>query len=300
MPRSHPPTLLTLITRTLREECALDSGARLLLALSGGSDSMALLHALWCVKDKLKFQLVAFGVDHGLRSEAGAELDLAEHFAASLGVPFGRANLSVEPGANLQARAREARYAALRAQLDAGKADFLATAHHADDRAETVLERLLRGAGPRGLAVLRAREGSLLRPMIRADKSAVVRHLERHQIPFSRDPSNADSRFMRVRIRHELLPLLRQFSPGISEHLNALADQLGAGAPPIVADADGHAVTLGRAQIDQIRRAAQLGRRTTAVRLAGGLEVELNLASGQCERIPPAARQRKIKKTPGD
>lgn len=298
MPRSHPPTLLTRITRTLREECKLSPGVRILLAVSGGSDSMALLHALAHLRDKLKFQLSAFGVDHGLRLEAGAELDIAEAFAMRLSVPLTRAKVAVRPGSNLQARAREARYALLWAELDEGRADLLATAHHANDRSETVLERLLRGAGPRGMAVLPAHDGRLIRPMIRADKSDVLRHVARHAVPFSQDPSNADPRFLRVRIRNELLPLLVQLSPGISGHLNALADQLAAGDPPTVRGVDGEPVTLRRAQIDQIRRAVRQGRKTLSLRVAGGLEVRLQPASGQLLPARATRDLRKNRKTP--
>ena len=150
MARSHPPTLITLTTRTLREECGVVRGDRILAAVSGGPDSMALLDVLARLAPKLGFEVAAHGVDHGLRPEARAELDLAEQHARRLAVPFGRSLVDVEAGGNLQARARTARYGALeRAQRDSG-ATLLATAHHADDRAETVLLRLMRGAGPRG------------------------------------------------------------------------------------------------------------------------------------------------------
>lgn len=297
MPRSHPPTLLTLVSRTLREECAIGPGAKVLLAVSGGGDSMALLHTLALLRQKLKFELITCGVDHGLRAEAHQELDLAASFASSLGIPFTRVNLSVARGSNLQARARDARYGALRRVAAESGAAFLATAHHAEDRAETVLERLLRGAGPRGLSVLPPRDGSLIRPMIRAGKSAVLAHLARHRVPFSTDPSNLDPRFLRVRIRHELLPLLAELSPGIVLHLNSLADQLSSGDVPEVHDARGGAIALGRAQIDQLQRARKLGRKTLTLRVAGGLEVRLEAASGRLESVGARLTPRKNKKS---
>ncbi|HEV8549735.1 MAG TPA: tRNA lysidine(34) synthetase TilS, partial [Polyangiaceae bacterium] len=222
MPRSHPPTLLTLATRSLSEDCGLVKGARVLCAVSGGPDSMALLDVLARLASKLDFALVAHGVDHGLRPEASAELDLAERHALSLGVPFERSVLAVPAGGNLQARARDARYAALEAAQQQAAAPLLATAHHADDRAETVLLRLLRGSGPRGLAVLPARAGSRLRPFLRARRSDILLHLMRHGVPHAEDPSNRDRRHLRVRVREELLPLLHELSPGIVAHLNAL------------------------------------------------------------------------------
>mgnify|MGYP000054456255 CR=1 FL=1 len=297
MTRSHPPTLFTLVTRTLREECQLEPGSKLLLALSGGGDSMALLHVLSSLRTKLNFQLTALAVDHGLRAQAAQELNLAEAFAGQLGVHLTREKIQLHAGSNLQARAREARYRLLRQELDAQQADFLVTAHHADDRAETVLERLLRGAGPRGLAVLAPQDGDLLRPMIRADKPAVLSHLARHRIPFSNDPSNIDPRFLRVRIRNELLPLLRELSPGIAGHLNALADQLIAGPLPVILDAGGQPLLLGRSQLDQIQRAKRLGRSSLSLRLRGDTEVRLDAASDQLESAKPLARLKKRKKS---
>lgn len=204
-----------------------------LAAVSGGPDSMALLHVLARLAPKLGIVVHAHGVDHGLRPAARAELDAAAAFANSLGIPFGRTEVTVAPGGNLQARARTARYDALAAAAQAVSASAIATAHHADDRAETVLLRLLRGAGPRGLAVLPARAPlgetglDLVRPLVRARREAVLAHLDRHGVPFATDPSNGDPRYLRTRVRLELLPLLVALSPAIVEHLVALADQLG-------------------------------------------------------------------------
>jgi tRNA(Ile)-lysidine synthase len=267
MAATHPPTLLTLTRRLVVEARLWAPGDRLLVAVSGGRDSMALLHVLASLRSKLGHALVAHGVDHGLRAEAGAELDLAEQFAESQGVPFGRTRVDVAPGGNLQARARAARYEALRAAAARADCASIATAHHQSDRAETVLLRLLRGAGPRGLAVLPARAGDLVRPFLHAPRAAIDAHIGRHAIPFALDPSNRDPRFARVRVRAELLPLLRELSPGIEEHLCALADQLG--SLPI--DLPQHPGPLARASREGID-ALVAGQSTRArVRLKGGL-----------------------------
>ncbi|NOU34324.1 MAG: tRNA lysidine(34) synthetase TilS [Polyangiaceae bacterium] len=211
---------------------------------------MALLHAAVFAARKRRLRLSAHGVDHGLRPEAAKELDLAAALAGSLGVPFGRTVLAVPPGGNLQARARAARYDALARAARTDDAAVIAIAHHADDRAETVLLRLLRGAGPVGLAVMPetapcpgAPDLQLLRPMLRATRADVLLHLERHRLLVASDPSNADPRYLRVRVRRELLPHLADLSPRIVAHLNALADALGelgleptstyAGLPPM-------------------------------------------------------------------
>jgi tRNA(Ile)-lysidine synthase len=279
--RSHPPALLTIVGRTLREECALRRGDRLLIAVSGGADSSALLHALGRLVPRLGVELAAHGIDHGLRPEAESELDLAEELARHCGVAFTRTRLQVKPGGNLQARARAQRYAALRRAAEAAGARFIATAHHADDRAETVLLRLLRGAPPAGLAVLPARSGDLVRPLIRARRTDIRQHLVRHGIFWAEDPSNRDQRYLRVRVRNELLPLLGTLSPGIVDHLCSLADELGSGHEPAILDELGEPLRLGRAQRTALRRALARGRIQARIRLSGGREL----------RIDPLTRQ---------
>lgn len=275
MPRSHPPTLITLARRTLLEECGPLAGRTVLAAVSGGGDSQAMLSVLARLARPLGYRLAAHGVDHGLRPEAGAELDKAEALAARLGVTFGRTRLTLARGGNLQARARDARYAALR-EVAAPDDALLATAHHADDRAETVLLRLLRGAGPRGLAVLAPRAQDVIRPLVRAGKRDVLLHLERHCLDFAEDPSNRDAAFLRVRVRHEALPLLEQLSPQIVRHLNALADALAGSDLPALDGLDGleNEPDLNRAQIQAVLRASRLGR-SVAVRVAGGRDLRV-------------------------
>jgi len=278
MARSHPPTLITLVARALREDCAVTRGSRLLLALSGGGDSMALLHVLSLLSKKQGFALVAHGVDHGLRAEAPAELDRAQAQCTRLGVSFSRSVLSLEGGGNLQARARDARRAALLAAAASHQAQLIATAHHADDRAETVLLRLLRGAGPRGLGVLPAQTGIWIRPQYRARKADIQAHLARHGLDFAEDPSNHNRRFQRTRVRYELMPLLEQLSPQVVSHLCALADALGEAQHPPVEFRDEHgvALVLNRAQRLLVGRARALGQRSARVSLAEGRELSLH------------------------
>ena len=223
--RSHPPTLLTLARRALHGPCRLDARSHVLVAVSGGPDSIALLHVCCMLRDRGVIGAVsAHGVDHGLRPEAGAELTLAAELAGKHGVAFAVTAVSVAPGANLQARARTARWTALaEARLLAG-ADVIATGHHHDDRAETVLIRLLRGAPLPALGVLPARDGDRVRPFITASRADVAAHIQRHKLAFAEDPSNSSARFLRVRVRHEVLPLLEQLSPRIRENLTDLAD----------------------------------------------------------------------------
>ncbi|MGC4091938.1 MAG: tRNA lysidine(34) synthetase TilS [Polyangiaceae bacterium] len=270
MARSHPPSVLTSCRRALLDEVRCVRGARLLVAVSGGVDSMVLLHSLARLAPELELLLCAHGVDHGLRPAAATELDLAAELCEELKVPFTRSALRVAPGGNLQARARTARYAALRSAAAEASAAYIATAHHADDRAETVLLRLLRGGSARGLGVLPALSGDLVRPLIRARRAAIEAHASRHQLKFAQDPSNHDPRYLRTRVRHELLPLLRALSPGIVENLTALADEQLSEPLPVLLASDGTRLTLGRAQRLELTRMLERPTLRACLRLSAG------------------------------
>jgi tRNA(Ile)-lysidine synthase len=256
----------------IERERLIERGERVLVAVSGGPDSMALLHVLARLRGKLGFDLVAHGVDHGLRSEAAAELSLAIELAHHLGVPMGVTSVQVEKGGNLQARARELRHRALGEALRASGATKLATGHHADDRAETVLLRLLQGSGPAGLGCLPPRQEEKVRPLLGARRADILLHLGRHAVRYAQDPSNHDPVYLRSQVRHELMPVLERLSPSIVAHLNALADELHA----LPAASDG----LGRAQRRQLMDAVHRGQKGVQVRLEGGLDAWASLASG--------------------
>jgi tRNA(Ile)-lysidine synthase len=275
---SHAPSLVTLARRTLK--ATLDRQRSrptcVLVATSGGPDSQALLHVMAGLREELGLVLHAHGVDHGLRPAAKRELDLARDLARELAVPFRRTRVKVAPGGNLQARARTLRMAALRAAAARARATLIATAHHADDRAETVLQRMLRGTTLRSLAVLPARDGDRLRPFVAARRSDIAAHVARHRIPCATDPSNADPRFLRARVRHELLPVLESLNPGVVAHLNALADEaLALGSPDLPLPLP------TRSALSALILAAQLGgaalQRATKARilLPGGLVLRL-------------------------
>jgi tRNA(Ile)-lysidine synthase len=287
--RSHPPSLLRLCERLIRDEHLIEPGDVVLCACSGGPDSTALLHVLARLRDRIGHTLAAHGVDHGLRPEAPAELDRARALAGQLGVPFAVTTLAVADGPNLQARARAARHEALARAAGASGARVIATGHTADDRAETFLLRLLRGAGPRGLAVLPPRAPSpaardreapqIVRPLLLARRADVLAHLRRHGVEHATDPSNADRRFARVRIRAELLPLLEALSPGIVGHLGVLADAL-AQHPD-----GGPLAGLGRAQRVEVERARRLGRPSVRLRLPGGRDATVTFPDGRAVLI---------------
>lgn len=238
---SHPPTLLTRVRRALVGERLVTRGDVVVVACSGGPDSTALLHALAWLRKRVGHEVVAASVDHGLRAEAAAEIAIVGALASALGVVHHVARVDVARGGNLQARAREARLEALTDVAQSLGATRVATGHTADDRAETLLMRVVRGTGIDGLAVLPpsapmpvAGAGSivLVRPLHRCRRADVVAHLERHHLAHALDPSNADPRFLRTRVRAEVLPLLATLNPRVVDALTDLADAAVATRPP--------------------------------------------------------------------
>lgn len=200
------------------------------VAVSGGADSVALLRALVAVRTG---PLTVAHFNHRLRgAESDGDAAFVAELAGSLGLPFrvGGADVAaVGAGGNLEATARRLRYGWLaEVAADVG-AKWVATGHTADDQAETVLHRLLRGTGLQGLrgiaAVRRFPFPLLLRPLLTVTRADVLAYLgELHQ-PFRTDSSNADPRFTRNRIRAELLPLLKTFNPDVASALTRLAEQ---------------------------------------------------------------------------
>jgi len=182
---------------------ALTGGApeRLGLAVSGGPDSLALL---LLAHEAFPGRVAAATVDHGLRPESGAEAAFVARLCATRAIPHAILRAEIEQGANLQAAARARRYELLSAWAGEAGAPFIATAHHLDDQAETLVMRLLRGAGLSGLAGIRAVNGPIVRPLLgwrREELASVVRDAGLDAVA---DPSNADERFDRVRIRRRL------------------------------------------------------------------------------------------------
>ncbi|MGC3998526.1 MAG: tRNA lysidine(34) synthetase TilS [Anaeromyxobacter sp.] len=207
------------VLATLRRRRLAGPGQGVLVALSGGADSTALLAALAALRDAGELgALRALHVDHGLRP-AAADRAAAEAACARLGVPLEVIAVRVAPG-NVQAQARRARYAALReAALRHGLAR-IATGHTRSDQAETVLLRLLRGAGARGLAGIPPRRGAIIRPLIDRSRAEGLAWLQSLGLGWCEDPSNATPRFARNRLRQRLLPLLAELAPA---HERALA-----------------------------------------------------------------------------
>ena len=212
--------MLNKLRAFLKEQALLSPGDKLIAAVSGGADSVAMLFALYLLRDELGITLEAAHFNHHLR---GAESDRDEAFVTDF---CGRYCIPLHLGSGrivsgkkgLEAAARDARYAFLRSLP--GK---VATAHTADDNAETVLMRLIRGTGLKGLGAIAPVSGNVIRPMLTVTRDDVEAFLEEYALPHVEDSSNAEDDFLRNRIRHGILPLMRAENPRIGENLSAMA-----------------------------------------------------------------------------
>ncbi|MGL6291058.1 MAG: tRNA lysidine(34) synthetase TilS [Silanimonas sp.] len=221
-----------------------DAPRRLLLGFSGGRDSTALLHRLATAKGSPWVSLRAVHVHHGLHADADRWADHCASQAAALGVECAVRRVAVtHEGRGLEEAARRARYAAFAAERR--NDECLVLAHHRDDQAETLLLALLRGSGERGLSAMRGlsvdARGPIWRPLLETPAADVAAYANAHGLAWIDDPSNADTRFSRNRLRHEVMPLLRRHWPQADAALAQSARHL--------ADADALASRQARADL---------------------------------------------------
>jgi tRNA(Ile)-lysidine synthase len=203
------------------------AGARVAVAVSGGADSVCLLHALFELAPRWNLHLTVIHVEHGIRGEASrADADFVRDLAAGLGLPFLCRTADVPAIAdNLEQAGRRIRHEFYRELITAGTVDRVATGHTRNDQAETVLYRILRGSGVSGLAGIRpvTSEG-VVRPLISVWRRDVETWLRNRHIAWREDETNADLSYARNQIRHQLLPLLRaDYNPRIDETLARMA-----------------------------------------------------------------------------
>lgn len=230
----HPLEKHTL--QQLREFGLPGCGDLLVAGVSGGPDSVALLHLLAAVAGELKLGLCAVYVDHGLRpAESGAEAKLVERLARQLGAGFKAGKVEVrdyaeEQGLSIEAAARTLRYRYFEETVVELGAAAIAVAHTADDQAEEILLRLIRGAGRGGLAGMApVNYRRVIRPLLQVTKGQLLGYLRVRNIPFLEDSSNAERYFLRNRVRLDLLPYLEEnFNPAIRQNLLRTAEILGA------------------------------------------------------------------------
>jgi tRNA(Ile)-lysidine synthase len=217
--------LQTAAAGALERSGTVTAGQTLVVALSGGADSVALLEVLSGLAPARGLCLVAAHLDHQLREGSADDAAFCRRLCRRLGVPFrlGRADVRARArrdGGGLEEAARLERYAFLRRVKEAEGAAAIAVAHTRDDQAETFLLRLLRGSGRAGLACMRERAGDLVRPLLSVSRVEVVAHLRSRGLEWREDPTNADTALLRNRVRSELLPYLAErFNPAVREAL---------------------------------------------------------------------------------
>lgn len=215
----------------LTNECGVTRGIRLLVAVSGGPDSVALLRLLIGAAESLKLEVVVAHLDHGLRLESSNDAEFVRSLASGLHLPLVHERLSVPELAaarkcGLEEAARGARREFLLRNAASQECHVVALGHQRGDQAETVLHRLVRGTGTTGLAAMRPRYGNIIRPLLGFSRSELLDYLQAIGQPYVTDASNGDPKFTRNRIRAELLPLLNSFNPRIEEHLAGLSRRL--------------------------------------------------------------------------
>jgi tRNA(Ile)-lysidine synthase len=266
--------VLSRILRTIREHSLLARGERVLVAVSGGPDSTALLHGLLALAPRLEIVVQAACVDHGLRQESADEAARVEQRCRALAVPCAVLKVDVAQARRAHVSAQEAarivRLAALQdtaKQLDCNR---IALGHTADDQAETVLFRILRGTGLSGLAGIPYQRDSFVRPLLDVRRAELLAYLGKREIAYVSDPSNANRRYARSRIRHDILPMLARENPRVVESLLALSREAQGGAAKSWLDELPIGVYLPRRAAETVQRLLREGGGTRQVAVKNG------------------------------
>ncbi len=221
------PPILKQVVDTIVKYRMLTPGERVLVGVSGGPDSVALLHLLEALAPAYHLQLGVAHLNHGLRSPAAdIEATQVAQLAEKLGLAFHVKQIHLDPQqGSLEDRARQVRYRFFNELADRHGYAKIALGHQADDNAESVLLNLIRGSGLRGLSgIPPVRHPRIVRPLIDIHRAEIMTYLKRRHLPYMLDGSNIDLRFDRNRIRHQLLPLLqRDYNPNITATLHRTA-----------------------------------------------------------------------------
>lgn len=269
--------LITVLPACLRRHVR--SGQRLVVGLSGGIDSVVLLHALAALGHD---NVSALHVHHGISPNADHWAAFCSDFAQRLALPFISIKVDVERASRdgLEAAARRARHAA----FAAAQADWVVLAHHRDDQAETLLFNLLRGTGIAGAAAMRERSGKLLRPLLNVGRDEIARYAADHRLDWIDDESNSDLRHARNFLRHRILaPMTQRF--------HASAKNL-AGAAARFAEAQDLLADLARLDLGETTGFPVTVAALQALAEPRARNVLRYLLAGQAVRIPSEARLR--------
>lgn len=224
-------TTLQRVKHTIETRQLLAKGHSVLIALSGGPDSVALLHLLSRLRKSYRLKLGAVYINHQIRPRAAKKEErFCQKLCDRLGVPLTIVRedvpaLAKKRGLGLEEMAREIRYAVFDNLARAQKCDRVALGHHADDQVETILFRLVRGTGPSGVAGMPYRRGAIIRPLLDLSRAEIIAYLKKNSLTWCEDTSNRSVRFRRNWIRHRLLPELRRhLNPQVESAILSLAD----------------------------------------------------------------------------
>ncbi len=220
-------TLVEVFARHLTASELIAHGSHVLVAVSGGLDSIVLLHLLRAVAEPLALRLTVAHFNHAMRDGSAADAEFVAALCERWNVPCvvrrARRRLHTET------EAREARYRFLAATRSRVDADRIATGHHADDQAETVVFRLIRGSGIGGIAGIPVRRGWIVRPLLTYRRAELARHAEGHGLEWKEDPTNRDAAYTaRNRIRHEILPAMERVRSGAVKSILAISAEAAA------------------------------------------------------------------------
>ncbi|MGO9213813.1 MAG: tRNA lysidine(34) synthetase TilS, partial [Syntrophales bacterium] len=219
------------IRDTIEENHLLDAGEEVVVAVSGGPDSVALVKVLEMLSYEYRLTLIVAHLNHGLREEAPSEERFVRKLAQDMGLVFESKSLDIlslrkMSGKCIEDISREARYAFLNDVAKKHGARKIALGHHMNDQTETVLMNILRGSGPPGLkGMLSGRDSRYIRPLLDVTRSEIISFLKFHGISFVTDASNADESYLRNRIRHALVPELKaRYNPNLDESIKSMAE----------------------------------------------------------------------------
>lgn len=224
--------LVEFVEKKLRQEQLVQAGQSVAVALSGGRDSVCLLHILKELAPRLPFRLSAVHIHHGLRTEADADEAFCRQLCQSWQIPLQVYRVDVpsrvrETGETVEEAARVLRYEAFETLIREQGAERIALAHHQQDQAETVLLHLLRGSALTGLCGMQPRRLPYIRPLLEVPRAEIEAYISRHGLSYVEDASNQDTAYRRNHIRRQLLPLLQQeYNPEIVRTLAQMAAQL--------------------------------------------------------------------------
>lgn len=296
------------LVRKVRAFCErhdmLPRGGTVLCALSGGRDSMAMLHILSMLAEEGGFRIAAAHFNHRLRPTADRDEGFVRNWCRERNIPLicGAGDVkafAAREGLGVEDAARKLRYAFLETAARDMGAERIATAHHREDNAETVLLHLLRGTGLQGLCGIAPVRGKIVRPLLETSRAEIDEYVQRNNVPYVEDESNQDARFTRNRLRLDVLPLLEEISPGCGGRIAAAAellreenDHLCREAEALVPEAADGMAALPAPVLDRQDKAIQrrlvraMGQKLGVELTKGQTAAVLSLKTGGCLDLP--------------